>query len=527
MNYFFIIPSLLITIGSLSYAFRKRNQNIFLKRKYSPIKDVDQFVKKEKEKLEGKIKSEKEKLENERLFAENLLREERDQLDIKKTNFDKEVKELKLSIKNLKKKEKDCQNVLQAIKSRLELSRQSEELLLLECGYSEPKYDFQHDKKWKQELDRFKNQQKIMIKSFPYQNSRKAYSKWNAGMFQKNLVIAFNAKPIEKRWSDYSIPSLRFRNDLPQDRITNGYEFQIQFIKIMLRAFNAECDALISKVTWKNLDLQIKRIKASFDSINDIGSQYHFCSISPDYLNLKIDELKCIYEYEEWKQKEKEEQRRIREQMREEERAQKEIEKAKAQAIIEEIRYQKALEKAQKEVKQANEKQKEKLNKEISELILRISEMEEKKRKLSQAELTKTGHVYIISNIGSFGEDVYKIGMTRRLEPMDRVKELGDASVPFPFDVHGMIRTTDAPKLENALHKLFDQKRINLENNRKEFFNVTIKEIQDSLKGIGEELDLKADLQLTMLAEAKQFRQSKAKREMLERIYESKDPNKV
>ena len=151
--------------------------------------------------------------------------------------------------------------------------------------------------------------------------------------------------------------------------------------------------------------------------------------------------------------------------------------------------------------------------------------MEEKKRKLSQAELTKTGHVYIISNIGSFGEDIYKIGMTRRLEPMDRVKELGDASVPFPFDVHGMIRTTDAPKLENALHKLFDQKRINLENNRKEFFNVTIEEIQDSLKGISEGLDLKADLQLTMLAEAKQFRQSKAKREMLQRIFDSKDRN--
>ena len=115
--------------------------------------------------------------------------------------------------------------------------------------------------------------------------------------------------------------------------------------------------------------------------------------------------------------------------------------------------------------------------------------------------------------------------MTRRLEPMDRVKELGDASVPFPFDVHGMIRTTDAPKLENALHKLFDQKRINLENNRKEFFNVTIEEIQDSLKGISEVLDLKADLQLTMLAEAKQFRQSKAKREMLQRIFDSKDRN--
>ena len=187
----------------------------------------------------------------------------------------------------------------------------------------------------------------------------------------------------------------------------------------------------------------------------------------------------------------------------------------------EEIRYQKALEKAQADVEQANEKQKEKLNKEIEELIMRIKEMEEKKRTLSQAELTKTGHVYIISNIGSFGEDIYKIGMTRRLEPMDRVKELGDASVPFPFDVHGMIRTTDAPKLENALHKLFDQRRLNLENNRKEFFNVSIDEIEDSLKEIKNELDLKADFQLTMIAEAKQYRQSQAKKAMLEKMYDS------
>ena len=107
------------------------------------------------------------------------------------------------------------------------------------------------------------------------------------------------------------------------------------------------------------------------------------------------------------------------------------------------------------------------MNEQIEELEARIQEMEEKKRSISQAQLTKTGHVYIISNVGSFGDDVFKIGMTRRLEPMDRVKELGDASVPFPFDVHAMIRTSDAPSLENALHHHFDERRLNLENHRK------------------------------------------------------------
>ena len=132
-------------------------------------------------------------------------------------------------------------------------------------------------------------------------------------------------------------------------------------------------------------------------------------------------------------------------------------------------RYQEALDKARNEVDGANEKQKEKLLSQIKELEERMKEMEEKKRTISQAEITKTGHVYVISNVGSFGDGVYKIGMTRRLEPLDRVKELGDASVPFPFDIHAMIRTTNAPGLENALHKHFDNKRVNLENTRKEF----------------------------------------------------------
>ncbi|MES1524119.1 GIY-YIG nuclease family protein, partial [Vibrio cholerae] len=91
----------------------------------------------------------------------------------------------------------------------------------------------------------------------------------------------------------------------------------------------------------------------------------------------------------------------------------------------------------------------------------------------------KAGHVYVISNIGSFGDNVYKIGMTRRLEPMERVKELGDASVPFSFDVHAMIYSENAPALENELHKKFDFQRLNLINTRKEFFAVTLDEIKN------------------------------------------------
>ena len=156
------------------------------------------------------------------------------------------------------------------------------------------------------------------------------------------------------------------------------------------------------------------------------------------------------------------------------------------------------------------------MNSKIEELQQRIAEIEEKKRAISQAMLTKTGHVYIISNVGSFGENVYKIGMTRRLEPMDRVKELGDASVPFPFDVHAMIRTSDAPALENELHKHFDQRRLNLENQRKEFFRVSIDEIRQELDDLKESLGIESELRLTLLAEAKEYRMSEAKRRHLE-----------
>ena len=259
-----------------------------------------------------------------------------------------------------------------------------------------------------------------------------------------------------------------------------------------------------------------KRIRTAFDAINAITEKYDFCKLNTRYLDLRVQELQLVYEWEEAKQREKEEQAKIREQMREEEKAAREAEKAQQQADKEEAKYQELLHKVEQEVLQASEKDKVKLNSKIEELQLRIAEIEEKKRAISQAMLTKTGHVYIISNVGSFGENIYKIGMTRRLEPMDRVKELGDASVPFPFDVHAMIRTSDAPSLENALHKHFERRRLNLENERKEFFRVSIDEIREELDQLRADLGIDSELRLTLLADAKEYRMSEAKRKHLE-----------
>ncbi len=120
------------------------------------------------------------------------------------------------------------------------------------------------------------------------------------------------------------------------------------------------------------------------------------------------------------------------------------------------------------------------------------------------AQQTKCGHVYIISNIGSFGEEVFKIGLTRRLEPTDRVRELGDASVPFPFDIHAMIYSEDAPALESSLHKKFLASQLNKANKRKEFFRVDLKDIKSTV----EEMGLKA--RWTIEAEAREFRETLA-----------------
>ena len=169
MNYFFVIPSVLITVISSSYAIRKRNQNLFLKRKYSPIRDVDRFVREEKEKLENHIKSEREKLANERQLSENLIKEERDQLKTKKSNFNKDINSFKSSIKDLKNEIKEYQSKLQAIQNRINLAKESEETLYLNCEYYIPDYKFKKNEKWKKELNSIKSLQKRSLESrLPY-----------------------------------------------------------------------------------------------------------------------------------------------------------------------------------------------------------------------------------------------------------------------------------------------------------------------------------------------------------------------
>lgn len=189
--------------------------------------------------------------------------------------------------------------------------------------------------------------------------------------------------------------------------------------------------------------------------------------------------------------------------MREEAKVQKEIEKEKKKIEKEKIHFNTELDRLKENIPSENE-EKSIWEAKIAELEAKIKELQEVEEDvLNKEKNTRAGYVYIISNIGSFGENIYKIGLTRRLDPMERVNELGDASVPFKFDVHATIFSEDAPALENALHKAFEDRRVNKVNNRKEFFNVTLDEIKEVV-----EKNFDKTVEYTKYAEAMEYRQS-------------------
>lgn len=279
-------------------------------------------------------------------------------------------------------------------------------------------------------------------------------------------------------------------------------ETAIQFV---LDAFNGKVDSILSKVKKDNYGTLEQMIKDAYQVVNNNGKAFRNALITEEYLKARLDELKWAVVAQELKWQEQEEQRRIKEQIREEEKARRDYERAMREAQKEEETLRKLIEKAQQQVSQATEAQKADYELKLQALEGRLKEAEEKnQRALSMAQQTKSGNVYIISNIGSFGENVYKIGMTRRLEPLDRVRELGDASVPFEFDVHALIYSDDAPALERELHKKFLRLQINKVNPRKEFFRVVLNDIKQEVEGMG------IEAKWTLTAEARQYRESLA-----------------
>ncbi len=313
---------------------------------------------------------------------------------------------------------------------------------------------------------------------------------------------------------------LKHARDHTKALIKNGQASRCEYVesvrregaeRFVLDAFNGKVDSILCRVRHDNLGKLEQEINDAFTIVNFGGRPFREARITDEYLASRMAELKWASIAQELKREEQEEQRRIREQIREEEKARREYEKAMREAAREQDMLRNAMARAQAQIAAATEEQRAQFEAQLAELNTRLQEAEERnQRAISMAQQTRRGHVYIISNVGSFGEDVYKIGLTRRLEPLDRVKELGDASVPFEFDVHAIILSDDAPALETRLHKHFVTSQVNKVNHRKEFFRASLSDIRREIDQLG------IDAKWTMVAEAREYRETLAIQRLIE-----------
>lgn len=249
--------------------------------------------------------------------------------------------------------------------------------------------------------------------------------------------------------------------------------------KLALRAFNGECDAIIASVKYySKYDARRERILRSYQSINNVIDTL-MMSISDAYLGLKYQELDLVFEYERRLLEEKQALAKQREIDRDEQIAKKEYEKEQERLTKEQNHFHNEIDKMKQELLKSSEDEREKYEKKINDLTKKIAALEEQKQTFRRLFENKAGYVYIISNIGAFGSDVFKIGTTRRLDPYERIDELCTASVPFRFNAHALIFSPNCYELERDLHNFFERYRMNKTNRYKEFFKVPVAEIEE------------------------------------------------
>ena len=419
---------------------------------------------KELEKENSQLKNTLEQTGAKELFEINhQIETSKEQLEAYKIEAEKEID----SLKNRKEKLFDSLNKLTAEinQKKTELFDLSDDLNFQEFGLYKPHYDCMTSDHYKDKIDHNRFVQKEMIKN-------------------KTALNYFDGWQLDGSKS-------------------KGRAMNNDNMKMVLKAFNFECDSIIDKVKFNNLEKIRDQIYKSASAIDKLNVRNRI-SIRKEYIDLKIQELELVHEYRQKKQEEKEILKEQRAQQREEAKLQKEIEEARRKVLKEQSHYMTAKIKYLKEYENADPAQKEDILAKIKEIDEHLSEIDKNIEDINYRETNqRAGYVYVISNIGSFGENVYKIGMTRRLEPQERIDELGDASVPFSFDVHAMIFSDDAPALENSLHKAFENRKVNMINGRKEFFNVTLEEIKEEIKKHHEEM-----INIKEVPDAEQYRET-------------------
>ena len=341
-----------------------------------------------------------------------------------------------------------------------------EDILLESFALYKPKFKFQTSEEYKLRLDAIREKQKQLIKD--------------------GIAVSAN-----ENWTVNNSKS-------------EGRKMVNDMKKLLLRSFNNECDYCVDNVKFNNMEVNEKRIEKSFEELNKLGRIMQAC-ISGAYKKLKYDELYLAFEYQQKKQEEKEEQKRAREELREQQKLEQEIRQAREKIAKEKKHFMQAISELESKLRMApNESERTLVLEKLEKLQGQYCELEKEEKVIDYREKNaKAGYVYIISNIGSFGENVFKIGMTRRLEPIERIDELGDASVPFSYDVHALIFSENAPTLEAKLHEHFYKSRINKLNDRKEFFRA---DIQDIEKVVRENYDKVVDI--VKDAPAEEYRES-------------------
>ena len=406
-----------------------------------------------KEELSQLIKN----IDNKNAIFEKIIKDAKDEATLQVSSLQEKVNNLDEEINSLSQ---------EIEKKKSEIVELDEEALMQSFSLYKPTYSFTHSEEYKLKLDEIRKEQKAMIK------------RGVAAMGDLTWTVNGSKSQGKKMVKDTQ--------------------------KLLLRAFNSECEHVTEKVRYNNFESCEKRITKAYLAISKLGVVMNI-SINPDYYDSKIEELHLALEYQQKKQEEKEHQKELREQAREEAKLKKEIAEARKKVSKEKAHYSNALETVLEQLSSATDiEEKNALEMKIKDLKAQLIEIDKNMADIDYRESNqRAGYVYVISNIGSFGENVYKIGMTRRLDPMERVYELGDASAPFNFDVHAMIFSDDAPKLEAALHHAFEDKKINMVNTRREFFHVSLSDIEKVVK---ENYD--GTVEFTKIPDAQQYRES-------------------
>jgi hypothetical protein len=379
-------------------------------------------------------------------------------------SYEQQAKALRAKLDELKQRHDEIEQTLNEKRSALVVL--DDELLLESFALYRPKFPFTNSTQYKERLDQARDKQKQLIKD--------------------GLAVTAN-----EQWT-------------VNGSAAEGRKMVADMKKLLLRSFNNECDYCVDNVKFNNVENHSSRIEKSFEAVKKLGRILN-AQITDAYKQLKLDELHVAFEYQVKKQDEKEELRRLREEQREQQKLEQEIKAARDKIAKEKKHFSAALTDLEAKLAATTDSvDRQNIEEKIAEVREKFHALEDEEKVVDYREKNaKAGYVYIISNLGSFGENVFKIGMTRRLDPYERIYELGDASVPFVFDVHAMIFSDNAPGLEAKLHGHFDANRLNKINGRKEFFRADLKEIEAVVR---ENYDRVFDL--VQHAPAEQYRES-------------------